>query len=89
MTESRQKKGTVFLCQPIADVLMARGIEDVDSFIEQPSWNHLPDPFSIPSMEKATARVLRGIRNRERITIHGDYVIGCPEPTSYAAYYLV
>lgn len=33
----------------------------------------LPDPFSIPSMEKATARVLRGIPNRDRITIHGDY----------------
>jgi single-stranded-DNA-specific exonuclease len=63
----------VFLCQPIADVLMARGIEDVDSFLEQPSWNHLPDPFSIPSMENAAARALDAIRRRERITIFGDY----------------
>ncbi|WP_342667470.1 DHH family phosphoesterase [Edaphobacter aggregans] len=52
---------------------MARGIEDVDSLLEQPSWNHLPDPFSIPSMEKAAARALDAIRNRERITIFGDY----------------
>ena len=63
----------MFLCQPLAEVLIARGIEDADSFLEQPSWSHLPDPFSIPSMERATARVLDAIRNRERITIFGDY----------------
>jgi single-stranded-DNA-specific exonuclease len=63
----------VFLCQPLADVLIARGIEDADSFLEQPSWSHLPDPFSIPSMERAATRVLDAIRNRKRITIFGDY----------------
>ena len=63
----------MFLCQPLLEVLAGRGIEDIDAFLKVPSWNDLPDPFSIPSMEKATARVLRGIRNSERITIHGDY----------------
>ena len=43
------------------------------AFLKVPSWNDLPDPFSIPSMEKATARVLCAIRRRERITIFGDY----------------
>jgi single-stranded-DNA-specific exonuclease len=71
--ESRQKEGTVFLCQPIADVLMARGIEDVDSFLEQPFVESSPRSFSIPSMEKAAARVLCAIRGGERITIFGDY----------------
>jgi len=63
----------VFLCQPLADVLIARGIDDADSFIEQPSWSHLPNPFSIPSMERAATRVLDAIRSRKRITIFGDY----------------
>jgi single-stranded-DNA-specific exonuclease len=63
----------MFLCQPLLEVLAGRGIEDIDAFLKLPSWNDLPDPFSIPSMEKATARVLRGIREGERITIFGDY----------------
>ena len=57
----------------IVEVLAGRGIEDIDAFLKVPSWNDLPDPFLIPSMEKATARVLCAIRNRERITIYGDY----------------
>ena len=63
----------MFLCQPLVEVLAGRGIEDIDNFLKVPSWNDLPDPFSIPSMEQATARVLFAVRNRERITIHGDY----------------
>ena len=63
----------MFLCQPLLEVLAGRGIEDIDAFLKVPSWNDLPDPFSIPSMEKAAARVLCAVRNRERITIHGDY----------------
>ena len=63
----------MFLSQPLLEVLAGRGIQDIDAFHKVPSWNDLPDPFSIPSMDIATARVLRGIRNRERITIFGDY----------------
>jgi single-stranded-DNA-specific exonuclease len=63
----------MFLCQPLVEVLAGRGIEDIDNFLKVPSWNDLPDPFSISSVEKATARVLDAIRNRERITIFGDY----------------
>ena len=63
----------MFLCQPLLEVLAGRGIEDIEAFLKMSSWNDLPDPFSIPSMEKSAARVLRGIRKRERITIFGDY----------------
>jgi len=59
----------MFLCQPLLEVLAGRGIEDIDAFLKVASWNDLPDPFAIPSMERATARVLDAIRNRERITI--------------------
>ena len=38
----------MFLCQPLHEVLATRGIEDIDAFVKVPSWNVLPDPFSIP-----------------------------------------
>jgi len=63
----------MFLCQPLLDALIGRGIVDVDSFLRLPSWNDLPDPMSIPQMENAAARVLRAVKERERITVHGDY----------------
>jgi single-stranded-DNA-specific exonuclease len=63
----------MFLCQPLLDVLIGRGIEDVDSFIQSPSWSNLPDPLSIPGMAQAVDRVLVAVREKQRITIHGDY----------------
>jgi len=63
----------MFLCQPLLDVLIARGIEDVDSFIEPPSWNDLPDPLSMAGMTQAVDRVLAAIRDKQRIAVFGDY----------------
>ena len=63
----------MFLCQPLLDVLIARGIEDIDSFIQSPSWNDLPDPESIPGMNGAVDRVLAAVRDKQRIAIFGDY----------------
>ena len=63
----------MFLCQPLLDVLIARGIEDVDSFIEAPSWSDLPDPHSIPGMTKGVERVLAAVGEKQKIAIHGDY----------------
>jgi exo beta-1,2-glucooligosaccharide sophorohydrolase (non-reducing end) len=66
MTESHQKEGTVFLCQPIADVLMARGIEDVDSFLEQPMHG---EPFKAIGVQ------------RYGVIRFADFV-GDPQPTA-------
>jgi single-stranded-DNA-specific exonuclease len=63
----------MFLCHPLVEVLAGRGIEDIEGFLKAPSVNDLPDPFSIPSMEQAASRVLLAIREKERITIFGDY----------------
>lgn len=63
----------MFLCQPLLDVLIGRGIEDIDSFIQPPSWNDLPDPFSIAGMAPAVDRVLAAVRQKKRITVFGDY----------------
>jgi single-stranded DNA-specific DHH superfamily exonuclease len=63
----------MFVSQPLLDVLIGRGIEDVDSFICAPSWSDLPDPFSIPGLEEAVDRVLVAVREKQRITVDGDY----------------
>jgi single-stranded-DNA-specific exonuclease len=63
----------MFLCQPLLDVLIARGIEDVDAFIQPPSWNDLPDPLSMTGMAQAVDRVLAAIRDKQRIEVFGDY----------------
>jgi len=63
----------MFLCQPLLDVLIGRGIEDIDSFIQPPSWNDLPGPESIPGMTSAVDRVLAAVRDKQRVAIFGDY----------------
>jgi single-stranded-DNA-specific exonuclease len=63
----------MFLCRALLEVLAGRGLENIDAFLKLPSWNDLPDPFSIPLMERAVDRVLCAIRGCERITIFGDY----------------
>jgi single-stranded-DNA-specific exonuclease len=57
----------------LLDVLIGRGIEDVDSFIQPPSWSDLPDSRSIPGMISAVERVLAAVRDKQRIAIFGDY----------------
>jgi single-stranded-DNA-specific exonuclease len=63
----------MFLCHPLLDVLIGRGIEDIDSFIQSPSWSDLPDSASIPGMTGAVDRVLAAVRDKKRIAIFGDY----------------
>jgi single-stranded-DNA-specific exonuclease len=63
----------MFLCQSLLEVLIARGIEDIDSFIQPPSWSDLPKPTSIPGMTEAVDRVLAAVRDKKRIAIFGDY----------------
>jgi len=63
----------MFLCQPLLDVLIGREIEDVDSFVQPPSWSDLSEPMSIPGMSHAVDRVLHAVWEKQRIAIFGDY----------------
>ncbi len=59
-----------------ADLLVARGITTAagaEAFLN-PSYDaHLHDPFLLPDMEVAIERILRAIRDGERIAIWSDY----------------
>lgn len=63
----------MFLCHPLLEVLAGRGIEDIDAFLQAPSWSDLPDPFSISSMEPVVGRILAAVGRKERIVVFGDY----------------
>src|SRR3954454_20196399 len=59
----------------IAQILLNRGIsqaEDCFNFL-RPSLKCLHDPSLIPNLNKAAERIARGIRDKEKIDIYGDY----------------
>jgi len=59
----------------IADLLQRKGFscaDEVNAFL-QPRLSSLSDPFLLPNMEAAVARLLRAIDQRERIVLFGDY----------------
>lgn len=59
---------------PIAQVLSARGIppEESEVFLE-PRLEDLNDPFLMRDMDKAVERIMRAIKESQKIMVHGDY----------------
>ncbi len=67
-------------CQPIADLLVQRGIDNIDSAERffHPSLRDLHDPSLMPGMDAAVERLNRAMGSKERIMVYGDYdVDGC------------
>ncbi|MEO5722595.1 MAG: single-stranded-DNA-specific exonuclease RecJ [Chthoniobacterales bacterium] len=59
----------------VAALLQRKGfaaIDEVRAFLD-PRLSSLGDPFLLPKMEVAVARILRAIDDRERIVLFGDY----------------
>ena len=56
-------------------LLVQRGISSVEEAQQflRPNLNNLHDPFLMPDMAKAVARLNRALGNKERILIYGDY----------------
>jgi single-stranded-DNA-specific exonuclease len=59
----------------LARVLLARGVDDPDGAkrLLRPDLSTLADPFRFDQMQRAVDRIREGIRNGERILVHGDY----------------
>src|SRR3954454_21419628 len=59
----------------VAQVLLNRGIDDAAtaSRFVQARLNSLHDPELLPGVVEAAERVIRAIRNHEKIVIYGDY----------------
>ncbi len=58
-----------------AQLLINRGLVDLDtaSTFLSPDLRNLHDPFSLKDMEIAVERLIRALKERERVVIYGDY----------------
>src|SRR5262249_54569417 len=49
-----------------------QSLDAVKRFLE-PSLKHLPDPFSLPDMDRGAERLAEAINEGQKIAIYGDY----------------
>src|SRR6201998_1024883 len=56
-------------------LLLQRGVTDFETAKEffRPDLNLLHDPFLMKDMDKAVARIITAIQNKEKILVYGDY----------------
>lgn len=74
----------------VAQILINRGYDSTDSaraFLS-PSLHDLRDPFTLPDMDKAVARICQAIVTEEHITIYGDYDVDGMTSTAILLRYL-
>lgn len=59
----------------LARILLSRGLSEPSSVAEfiKPPIERLHDPFLMAGMSKAAKRVVKAIRDREIVLVHGDY----------------
>ncbi|MFC1663306.1 single-stranded-DNA-specific exonuclease RecJ [Patescibacteria group bacterium] len=60
----------------LVQVLFNRNIksqEEIDYFINPDYGRDLIDPFKFKQMDKAIARIVKAIKNKEKILVYGDY----------------
>ncbi len=59
----------------LAEILVRRNVDTFEKAraFFRPSLSHLHDPFRMLGMDRAVERVLRAVRNKERILVYGDY----------------
>lgn len=57
---------------PVLQLLEMRGVEDPEAFLRI-TKKKLHNPYKMRGMKAAVKRIIRAIRNREKIRIYGDY----------------
>lgn len=75
---------------PISELLVQRGVtslEEADKFFN-PSLSDLIDPFLMPQMDKAVARLNRAMGSKEKIMVYGDYDVDGTTAVSLVYKYL-
>jgi single-stranded-DNA-specific exonuclease len=61
--------------EPLARVLVLRGIDDYDTAkaFFRPTFDQLHDPFLLDGMHAAVDRLIKALQEKERILVFGDY----------------
>lgn len=74
-TKVAQLAGEAGIPQTIAHLLINRGLttaDDIKNFFN-PNLTHLHDPSLLPDLDKGVDRIVRAIKDGEKICVHGDY----------------
>ncbi len=71
----------------VASILLKREVESFDEYI-MPELDKLCDPYLMRDMDKAVARVIRGIEQNETIVIYGDYDVDGITSTAVLTHFL-
>lgn len=69
--EQLRRQGSI--SQLCAEVLVSRGIENVDRAAELLNVSEITDPFLLKDMDIAAERILAAVDSGERICVYGDY----------------
>ncbi len=75
LTLTRELANELGVAPIVAALLISRGYSTAESahrFLN-PGYEHLHDPALLTDMDRATARVLKAVENKEKILVWGDY----------------
>ncbi len=70
--ETKIKEGLEMYPELLQLLLSSRNIENPEEFLN-PDYSKLHDPFLMKDMNKAVERILRAIKNDEKIVVYSDY----------------
>lgn len=69
--EQLRRQGSI--SQLCAEVLVSRGIENIERAAELLNVSEMTDPFLLKDMDRAVERILAAVDSGERICVYGDY----------------
>lgn len=71
----QELKQTLCISDVLAQILAQKGIHTYDAAKDffRPRLDQLHDPFLLKDMDRAVARIVQAIENKERILLFGDY----------------
>jgi single-stranded-DNA-specific exonuclease len=71
----QELKQTLCISDVLAQILAQKGIHTYDAAKDffRPRLDQLHDPFLLKDMDRAVARIVKAIENKERILLFGDY----------------
>lgn len=90
-TRQEQFIAQEFNLEPLmARVLAARQIDPdkIAQYLDPKLRDLLPDPFSFKDMDKAAARIVQAIQNKEKVALFGDYDVDGATSTALMARFL-
>ena len=90
LSEYESLKNELAIPDVIAKMLISRGVNSFDEAKEffRPRLENLHDPFLLKDMEKAADRMVKAIKNNDKIIVYGDYDVDGTTSVSMMTHFL-